>query len=124
VAAYSHVRLLLVRSLAVLVTSIAVALASGLLLLDQGWLAAAWLLPALALVTTTLALSVRFDPAQAGVAVGLGWVLLVWGRAPMHSPSFTPFLGSAQLVYLLVSLSGVAAIVLARNNFDYHRRSP
>jgi hypothetical protein len=123
VAPYSHIRLLLIRSLAVLVSSIAVALTSGVLLIGQAWLAAAWLLPALALVTTTLALSARLDPAHAAFAVGLGWVLLVWGGAPMRSSLLAPFGRTAQLAYLLVTLLAVAAIVLTRNSFDYRRRS-
>jgi hypothetical protein len=121
-APYPRFRLLLLRALAVLATSVGFAAVAGALVIDDGWLAAGWLLPALALVSTTLALSARFDPAHAGGVVGLVWLLVVWGRAPLRQVSFAAFAPAAQLVYLLVTVAALTVFVAARTVFDYDRR--
>lgn len=122
-APYSRFRLILLRALAVLATSIGFAAVAGVLVFDDGWLAAGWLLPALALVSTTLALSARFEPAHAAAAVGLVWVLVVWSHAPLRQVSFAAFAPAAQLVYLLVTVAAVLVVLAARTVFDYDRRS-
>jgi len=122
-APYSRFRLILLRALAVLATSIGFAAVAGVLVIDEGWLAVGWLLPALALVSTTLALSARFDPVHAAAAVGLVWVMVVWSHAPLRQVSFAAFAPPAQLVYLLVTIAAVIVVVAARTVFDYDRRS-
>jgi hypothetical protein len=121
---YSKFRLLLIRSLAVLATSIALSALSGLTLLDDGYLAVAWLLPAFALTTVTLALSSRFDPAYAGGAVVVAWLAVTWGRATWHHVSLAAFAPAAQAVYLLVTLAALVVIMSRRAAFDYDRRWP
>ncbi|HEU5241489.1 MAG TPA: hypothetical protein VFU25_05705, partial [Ornithinibacter sp.] len=54
---YSMLRLMLLRALTVVVATIGLTLLAGLLLVDEGAAAAAWLLPAAALTTATLLLS-------------------------------------------------------------------
>jgi len=61
-APYSSFRLLLVRSAAVLAATTALAVPVTLLLPSTPLVAAAWLLPALALAVTSLALATRIDP--------------------------------------------------------------
>jgi hypothetical protein len=119
---YPRIRLVLVRSAAVLVVSIGSAAAAGLLVLD-GWLAAAWLLPALSMVATLLALWTRFDAGYAGAAVGVVWIALVWCRAPLQHVSLAVFAPAAQVVYVLVIVIAWAVLVAARRTFDQRRRS-
>jgi hypothetical protein len=121
-APYSRFRLVLLRALAVLGTSIGLAAVAGVLAVGDGWAAAGWLLPALALVSTTLALSARFDPVYAGTAVGLVWVVVVWGQEPLRQASFAAFSPTAQVIYLLVTLGATAVVVAARGAYDYDRR--
>ncbi len=82
-APYSSFRLVLLRSTAVLVTTAALAAATAALLPAGAWLAAAWLLPALALTSATLALSMRFDAVWSAGVVATAWVVVVGGRVPV-----------------------------------------
>ena len=61
-APYSVLRLVLLRSVAVVTCTVALTAIGALALADNGWQAVAWLLPALALSAATLALSVRTTP--------------------------------------------------------------
>lgn len=75
---FGELRLMLLRTAAVTATSMVLLLgAASLAVPTAGLEAVAWLLPALALTTTTLALATRFAPEQAALSVGVGWLLLV-----------------------------------------------
>lgn len=76
-APYSLLRLLLVRSVAVVGSTLALTAVGSLVLFDAGWTAVAWLLPALALSTSTLALSPRVAPVWAASGVLTAWVAVV-----------------------------------------------
>lgn len=119
---YSLLRLLLVRSVAVVGATVAITGLGGLLLADLGWQAAAWLLPALALSVTTLALSSRFAPVWAAAGVLTSWlgvVVLVW---ELTGDRLGAFGGAGQLTALL--LTGLAALALLRQRtaFAYDSR--
>ena len=116
---YPKFRLLLLRTVAVLVTSVGLAAVAGFAVLGTGWRAAAWLLPALAMVATTLALCARFRPVRAAAAVAAGWVAAVWCHAPRLS--FAAFAPPAQLVYLLVTAVALGAVLTARTRYEYGR---
>lgn len=66
--------LLLVRSVAVLGTTVLLAGIATLALPHTDWQAAAWLLPALGLSATTLALATWWRPVTAAVVTTLSWV--------------------------------------------------
>lgn len=74
---FGELRLVLLRSAAVTATSIVLLGAASLALPTTGLEAVTWLLPALALTTTTLALSTRFTPERAAAAVAAGWLFVI-----------------------------------------------
>lgn len=115
-APYPAFRLLLLRSAAVVgVTSLAAAGAS-LLLAGPALAAAAWLLPALALTSLTLALSRRFDIVHVACGVGAGWVAAVAG-AQIEGGRFAAFGTAGQLACLLVTVASLLALVAYRDRY-------
>ncbi len=76
-APYSTLRLVLLRTAAVLVPSVPLAVLVGLLLPGPSLLSVAWLLPAAALVATVLTVSAWVDPVLAGTAAVAAWVVAV-----------------------------------------------
>ncbi|HWC13360.1 MAG TPA: zf-HC2 domain-containing protein [Actinomycetota bacterium] len=68
-------RLLLIRSVAVLASTIALAAVAALFLPALDWRAGAWLLPCLAVVATALALSTIVNPLRATVWVAATWLV-------------------------------------------------
>ena len=115
-APYSTLRLLLLRSAAVLVTCVALT-ASVALLLPGAVGTAAWLLPALGLTVATLALATWWEPHVAAVAVGGTWTLLVvevaYRRGLADLTSSPAQLGCAALAVL-----AAAVLVRRRRCFD------
>ncbi|MEY2420496.1 MAG: hypothetical protein QOI95_563 [Acidimicrobiaceae bacterium] len=80
-APISGFRLLLLRSVAVLATSVPVVGGAAFALPSIGWTAAAWLLPTAALVGCSLALSTRVAPARACAMLTAAWALVVGSSA-------------------------------------------
>jgi hypothetical protein len=113
----SAVRLLLVRTAAAVVPALVLTGVSVLWLLDEGWLAAAWLAPSLALATGALALS-RWLPVElAATALGVVWV-----AAPLalrlRVDDLLELLGTpAQIGSLIVVLVGGAVFALSAGRF-------
>lgn len=103
-------RLLLLRCVAVTAAALGLTLLAVLLTPAAGW-AGAWLLPSLALVTSTLALGTRTALGPAAWLVGLAWmgVVLV---ATSGGRVLDMFSTGAQGIHLTILL--VAAAVLAR----------
>ena len=81
-------RLLLIRALAVLASTIVFALVASLALPRVGWTTAAWLLPSLGLVTASLALASIVAPLAAAVGVALLWIGATSLGAVAGGPSF------------------------------------
>jgi hypothetical protein len=80
-APMSGFRMLLLRSLAVLAASLGITAVASLGLAALDWTAAAWVLPALALTSATLALSIVMAPERAATCITIAWlvaVLLGW----------------------------------------------
>ncbi len=71
------VRLILMRTVSVLVTSVPMVIVAGLLLPMSPFVAVAWLLPASGFVAIVLTASNWFDPSSAALALGVGWVVAV-----------------------------------------------
>ncbi|HEX4699845.1 MAG TPA: zf-HC2 domain-containing protein [Actinomycetes bacterium] len=118
-APYSLMRLMLLRSLAVVGGTMLLTGLGSLLLLGHGWTAAAWLLPALALTSTTLALSARIAPVWAAASVLTSWVgvvLLVQGGTGVRLAAFGPV---GQLVAAAVVAVAVLALVAQRSRFSF-----
>jgi hypothetical protein len=112
--------LLLVRTLAVLVTTGAMATAGGLALDGAQWSAAAWLAPSLGLTLASLALSTRVSPAAACGALAALWALGAgagwrWAQDPLAL-----FGAGGQLAFALLAVC--AALILTHNADGFERR--
>ncbi|MGW3494568.1 zf-HC2 domain-containing protein [Streptomyces sp. NPDC001020] len=111
-------RLLMIRTVAVLVTSLGLNGLATLALPEYGLRALAWLLPALALTTTGLALTARLGPVLAPALVSGGWVaLLVVTRATTHG-TLVPFTAAGQGVAAAIAVVAAASLHRLRDRFD------
>lgn len=107
----------LIRALTVLTASSAILVLSSLLLPEGGAFRVAWLLPAVAISSITLAASTRFDPRRAGAIIGSAWLVLVIVVAGAASSSvmFGPV---TQIASLLVAAVAGWYVVAGRERFD------
>jgi hypothetical protein len=114
---------LLIRSLAVLAPTIAVATVAAALVPAQGWEPVLWLLPSFGLAAATLALGSWIPVRWAAWALGGAWVTAavfsVRGapRADLIE-SFGAFRPVGQVVLVAVALVCGAVVVLRRATFD------
>jgi hypothetical protein len=116
-APYSSYRLLLLRSAAVLAATLVLAVPTAMLLPSTPWVAAAWLLPALALTCTSLALATRVDPVASSAGLAATWLTLALsGLRPDRDPLIVA--STVPQLLCLVLLVAAGAVLLAQ------RRSP
>jgi hypothetical protein len=107
---YSKARLALLRTVAVVITSVPLSIAIGVAIPGIAWLAFAWLLPALALTLLTLVGMTWWKPEPVGIAVALVWVAVIaTARAGDDIAGAVGF--EQQLVYL--GVAALAAVALA-----------
>ncbi|MFK4099973.1 zf-HC2 domain-containing protein [Streptomyces sp. NPDC019531] len=114
-------RLLMIRTLAVLAAGLGLNGLATLALPGYGLRALAWLLPALALTSTGLALTPRLGPVLAPSLVGGAWiaVLLVAQAAQQTSADpLAPFTAAGQGVAGAVAALGAGLLFLLRDRFD------
>ncbi|MEU2226043.1 zf-HC2 domain-containing protein [Streptomyces sp. NPDC018347] len=114
-------RLLLIRTVAVLAAGLALSGLAGLALPGFGLSAFGWLLPALALTATGLALTPGLGPVAGPSAAGAGWVvlLLVAGAAREGGDRvLAPFTAAGQGVAAGVAGLAAGLLFLARDRFD------
>lgn len=112
-------RLLMIRTVAVLTAGLALNGLATLALPGYGLLAMAWLLPALALTSTGLALVPRLGPVIAPSLVGGGWVsLLLVAHARAHGHTLAPFTTTGQATSAAVAALATALLFLTRDRFD------
>ena len=111
----SPLRLLLTRTVAAVAPAIVLTGFSFAWTLDRGWLAAAWLLPSLALSGITLALSTWIAVERAAVVVGVAWVV-----APLvvHTDVRELLDAFATMIQIgsVVALAAAIAVVFARQS--------
>ncbi len=110
-APYGRTRLILVRTIAVLVSVLPVTVLLGLAVPGPPWIAAAWLGPALALVPVQLALAALVGPRIAVTVLSFVWAGLVLNSVRPGMPPTWPVELAQQGVYLAVA--AVACIVIA-----------
>ena len=110
-------RLFLIRSLTVVASSSALLLVASALVPQGGAHRIAWLLPALAGTTLTMALSTRFDPRAAAAVVAVGWVALVTVTVAA-SDAGTVFGAALQIPSLIVACLGAAVFAAQRRRLD------
>lgn len=111
-APMSSVRLLLLRTVAVVSTTIALTLVAALALPGLSLTAAAWLLPALGLTLASLALATYVSHTAAFAGVALVWIAATIASAARPETALSVFDGAGQLVFAAVI--AVAAVVLVR----------
>ncbi|WP_406217534.1 zf-HC2 domain-containing protein [Streptomyces canus] len=114
-------RLLMIRTLAVLVAGLGLNGLATLALPGYGLRALAWLLPALALTATGLALTPRLGPVLAPSIVGGAWVaLLLAAQAAQQTAAdpLAPFTAAGQGVAGTVAALAAGLLFLLRDRFD------
>lgn len=114
-------RLLLNRSVAVLLSTMGLGGIAAMFLPDLDWTVAAWLLPSLGLVAASLALSTIVHPLRAAASVAGAWVVAVGAAAWVGSGDVvarTVFGGVMQVAMLVVTLGGGLALAARRDEFE------
>jgi hypothetical protein len=118
-APIGKLRLLLLRALAVLTSSVAMAALAAAFLPAADWEAVAWLLPACALTALTLAIASHAAPTLATALVTIGWLILVALFTPTSPMDRTPVFGpTGQAACALLLAASVAAVALQRRAYD------
>jgi hypothetical protein len=114
---HSAFRLLLLRTLGVLGTSIPLTAFIGIVLPGPAWLGAAWLLPAVAGVLLTLLVGPVLGSTSTAAALGACWSLAVVTADRVGSPLevVEPLM---QLVLAVVALGALAALLVRYPSFD------
>ncbi|HVF80152.1 MAG TPA: hypothetical protein VNA28_17800 [Solirubrobacteraceae bacterium] len=112
--------LLLIRALAVLVTTTAMAAIAAVALPGSHWSAAAWLAPSLGLTLASLALATRTSATAACGSLAAVWVLAVGTGWSITREPLLVFGATGQLTFALVAV--LAALVLARSTDSFERR--
>ncbi|WP_328781833.1 zf-HC2 domain-containing protein [Streptomyces canus] len=114
-------RLLMIRTLAVLVAGLGLNGLATLAVPGYGLRALAWLLPALALTATGLALTPRLGPVLAPSLVGGAWVaVLLAAQAAQQTAAdpLAPFTAAGQGVAGAVAALAAGLLFLLRDRFD------
>lgn len=122
-APISGFRLVLLRAAAVLGTTVGLAGAASLLLLPRETpMVAAWLVPALGLSATCLALSTFVAPRTAGLAVGGAWLATVLVVASNAEDQLLVFGPVGQVVLAAVGVAAAIVVVARRRSFEVATR--
>ena len=122
-APLSGLRLMLLRTLAVIATTMPLLVLAALVAPGSGWAVFGWVLPSFALVAITLALSTAISPERAGIVVGVGWlvaliVLIDRDRAGDFVDRSLIFGSSGQTTVAVVAAIGVAIVATRKTCFD------
>jgi hypothetical protein len=117
-APISGFRLLLLRAVAVLTSTILMVGLATLALPGADVRTAAWLLPALALATGSLALSPLLGPVTAASGVGAVWIVAVVVTAAPETAEALPFSAAGQLGSLLLAAVAAGVLFLQRRSVD------
>jgi hypothetical protein len=112
-------RLLIVRTIAVLVVSIVVVTALACTSEVVRPMAAAWLLPALAVTAATLATMTVLPPRRAGAAVGGAWLAAVVMASVATSDPLAAFGPVGQVVAAIATVAFVVVTAARRGRFDH-----
>ncbi len=122
-APMSGLRLTLMRTLAVIATTVPLLAVAALVVPGGGWVVFGWVLPSFALVALTLALSTAISPERAGVLVGVGWfvalvVLIDRNGTDEFVARSLIFSSSGQAVVAVVAVIGAAIVATRKTCFD------
>jgi hypothetical protein len=112
---YPQLRLLAIRAAFVVATTVLPAAVAGALLPGEPWLAVAWLLPALALTVSTVALSTRLAPHVAAFGLSAVWLGVVLpGLLQRGDPTLAAEL-PVQLISCAVLVASAVALIVQRH---------
>ena len=114
----SGLRLVLLRSTAVVACSMAAAGIATLLLRDKTWMSIAWLVPALTLPAVCLALSTYMTPRRAAVVVGVVWLVPLSVINRNVTDELVVFRLWGQVALVAVAVAAAATIAVRREVFD------
>ena len=122
-APMSGLRLMLLRTLAVLATTMPLLVLAALVVPGGGWAVFGWVLPSFALVAITLALSTAIPPERAGAVVVVGWLvalvaLMDRDRAGDFVDKSLIFSSSGQTTVAVVAAIGAAIVATRKTSFD------
>lgn len=111
------IRLLIWRAAAVAPVAAVVNIAVGLILGGR-WFAIAWLLPGLALTSLALALSATYSMTKSTVIVTVGWLAVMAIVAGVATDDVIAFRAPAQLLWLVLTAIGGAALWARRDELE------
>ena len=114
----SGLRLVLLRSAAVVACSIGAAGIATLLLRDKTWMSIAWLVPSLALPAVCLALSTYMPPRRAAVVVGVLWLVPLSVINRNVTDELVVFRQWGQLALSALAVGAAAIVSVRREAFD------
>jgi len=114
----SGLRLILLRTITVVVAAATLSLLTVLTSPTHGWLRLAWLLPALATTTTALVLGAYVGMRSAAIGVALGWLTLVVITAQVARNATAPFGAIGQMIAVGVTVVGAAMLLASRRRLD------
>jgi hypothetical protein len=112
VAPYPVLRLVLLRTIAVLALALPAVLLFGLVV--PGETALAWLLPAVGFVAVVLAASTWVSPLRAAIAVGLAWFAAVWLLAARSGAPEAVLQARAQAGFVVLAAASLSVFVARR----------
>ncbi len=111
-------RLVLVRAVTVLVVSVGTVLAMMLISPAARPMAAAWLLPAVAVTAASLALMTNRPPRQATTIAALAWFVTVLVARVVADDPLAAFRVGGQVAAALVAVLSVSVTVVRRGSFE------
>jgi hypothetical protein len=114
----SGLRLILLRTITVVVAAAALSVLTVLTAPTNGLLRLAWLLPAFATTTTALAFGTHLGVRRACTGVGLAWLTLVVGVAQANNDATAPFGFAGQVSAIGVTIIGSTALLAGRRRLD------
>jgi hypothetical protein len=117
-------RLLLIRTVSVLATTMPLSVLASLALPSFGLMTLAWLLPSFALTSLSLALIPRLGSIYAPGVVGVVWIAVTALTSNPHSGTSAAFTGAGQAVAAVTAICAVVAITALRDRFDAGRSFP
>jgi hypothetical protein len=114
----SSFRVLLIRTTAVLFTTLTLVGLYGMGLPGLDWSAAAWLLPGLALTVSSLALSTWMPPLWSASAVSVIWIGGVVLVERVSGPTLVAFQAPVQAAFVVVGLLATLVLITRRRSFE------
>jgi hypothetical protein len=112
VTPYPVLRLILLRTIAVLALALPAVLLFGLVVPGQA--AFAWLLPAVGFVAVVLAASTWVSPLRSAIAVSSAWLAVIWLLAARSGAPDAVLRGRAQAGFLVLAAASFAIFVVRR----------